>query len=74
MINLSLWQEGFELLPDGLDDVWFKRGHRAYSFYSGSLENCPNDGASVPALPLEALPIDGSSKFTYGVNFAEFTF
>src|SRR5215207_10914001 len=58
----SLGQEGFKLLPDGLDDVWFKRGHGACSFYSGSLEDSPNDGASVPALHVDALPIDGSSK------------
>ena len=61
MSGLSLWQEGLELLPDGFDDVWFKRGHGAYSFCWGSLENSPYDGASVPALHVEALPIDAAS-------------
>jgi hypothetical protein len=59
--GLSLWQEGFELHPDGLDDVWFQCGHGAYSFCSGSLENSPYDGVSVPALHTEALPIDAAS-------------
>ncbi len=42
MSGLSLGQEDLKLLPDGLDDVWFKRGHRAYSFYLGSLEAVMN--------------------------------
>jgi hypothetical protein len=62
MVGLVLGQEGTELLPDGLDEVRFECGHGAYSFRSGSLENSPNDGASVPALHLDPLPIDGSSK------------
>src|SRR5215218_8407159 len=36
--------------------------HGAYSFYSGSLEDCPDDGVSVPALHTETLPIEGSFK------------
>jgi hypothetical protein len=36
--------------------------HGAYSFYSGSLEDCPDDGVSVPASHTETLPIDGSFK------------
>src|SRR5215207_1828544 len=63
MIGLSLGQESLELHPDGLDDVWLNGGHEAYSFSrSGSVRNSPDDGASVPALHVEALPIDGSSK------------
>src|SRR3954447_19696142 len=63
MVRLSLGQEGTELLEDGLDDVWLDGGHGTHSFSrSGSLENSPNDGASVPALHIDALPIDGSSK------------
>ena len=62
MTGLTLGQERFELSPDGLDDVWWERGHGAYSFRSGSVRNFPNDGVSVPALHSEALPIDGSSK------------
>ena len=46
-----------------IDDVMKGGGHGAYSFCSGSLENSPNDGASVPALHVEGvLPIDASSK------------
>jgi hypothetical protein len=29
----------------------------------GCLRNSPNDGASVPALHVQAIPIDGRSKF-----------
>src|SRR5215203_4793208 len=57
-----LGKEGRKLLEDGLDEVRFECGHGAYSFRSGSVENSPNDGASVPALHHDALPIDGSSK------------
>src|SRR5215213_465424 len=34
---------------------------RAPSFYSGSLKNSPDDGASVPALHQDALPIGARS-------------
>jgi hypothetical protein len=61
MVGAALGKEGFELLPDGLDEVRWKCGHGACSFRSGSLENSPHDGASVPALHHDALPIDGSS-------------
>ncbi len=61
MVRPSLGQEGFELFPDRLDDVSLKRGHGARSFYSGSLENSPDDGASMPALHLDAFPIDAAS-------------
>src|SRR5215216_6116076 len=62
MVGAALGKEGFELLPDGLDEVRWECGHGACSFRSGSLENSPHDGASVPALHHDALPIDGSSK------------
>src|SRR5829696_4378317 len=62
MVGAALGKEGFELLPDGLDEVRWECGHGACSFRSGSVENSPNDGASVPALHHDALPIDGSSK------------
>src|SRR5215216_4298769 len=62
MVGAALGKEGFELLPDGLDEVRFECGHGACSFRSGSLENSPHDGASVPALHHDALPIDGSSN------------
>jgi hypothetical protein len=32
MIGLMFGQQDGELLPDGLDDVWWQRGHEAYSF------------------------------------------
>lgn len=53
-------QEGFELLPDGLDDVWLDGGNGACSFRSGSLEDSPDDGVYVPALHVDALPVDAS--------------
>src|SRR5829696_9837246 len=43
-------------------EIRWECGHAAYSFYSGSLEDCLNDGVSVPDLHTETLPIDGSSK------------
>jgi hypothetical protein len=62
MVGTALRKEGFELLPDGLDKVRFECGHGACSFRSGSVRNSPNDGTSVPALHLDALPIYESSK------------
>jgi hypothetical protein len=32
MIGVVLGQQGRKLLPDGLDDVWWERGHGVYSF------------------------------------------
>src|SRR5215210_976237 len=61
MVRLSLGQEGTKLLEDGLDEVRWECGHGARSFCSGSLEDSPNDGASVSALHVDSLPIDGSS-------------
>jgi hypothetical protein len=61
VVDLVFWEEGFELLPDGLDDVWWESGHRMYSFRSGSVRNSPDDGASVPASHADVPPIDGSS-------------
>ncbi len=61
MVSFVLGQQGFKLLEDGLDDVRWERGHGVYSFRSGSVENSPDDGASVPALHVDVLPIDGSS-------------
>src|SRR5215208_1020783 len=72
MVGAALGKEGFELLPDGLDEVRFECGHGACSFRSGSLENSPHDGASVPALHHDALPIDGSSKSNALRNCSEF--
>jgi hypothetical protein len=46
MIGAALGQQGFELLPDGFDDVWWECGHGANSFRSGSVENSPHDGTS----------------------------
>src|SRR5215216_4097629 len=69
MVGAALGKEGFELLPDGLDEVRWECGHGACSFRLGSLENSPHDGASVPALHHDALPIDGSSK-SDSANFA----
>ena len=47
MVGAALGKEGFELLPDGLDEVRFECGNGACSLRSGSVENSPNDGASV---------------------------
>jgi hypothetical protein len=55
-------KEGFELLPDRLDDVWWESGHGRYSFRSRSVKNSPDDGTSVPASHVDDSPIDGSSK------------
>jgi hypothetical protein len=62
MVRLSLAQEGTKLLEDGSLEIRWECGHAGYSFYSGSLEDCLNDGVSVPTLHAETLPIDGSSK------------
>jgi hypothetical protein len=71
MVRLSLGQEGTKLLEDGLDEVRWECGHAAYSFYPESLEDCLNDGVSVPALHTQTLPIDGSSKrrASFGVSY-----
>jgi hypothetical protein len=61
-VRLSLAQEGTKLLEDRLDEIRWECRHGAYSFYSGSLEDCPDDGVSVPALHTETLPIDASFK------------
>src|SRR5215204_1091784 len=71
MVGAALGKEGFELLPDGLDEVRWECGHGACSFRSGSLENSPHDGASVPALHYDALPIDGSSKILLATDGSE---
>jgi hypothetical protein len=57
MVCPSLGQEGFELLEDGLDDVWLDGGHETCSFDSGTLENSPDDGPSVPTLHVGTLPL-----------------
>jgi hypothetical protein len=61
VVGVVLGKENLKLLPDGLDEVRFECGRGAYSFRSGSVKNSPDDGASVPALHTEALPIDGNS-------------
>jgi hypothetical protein len=53
-------QQGRQLLPDGLDEVWWESGHGDPTS-SGSVENFPDDGASVPVSHSDALPIGGSS-------------
>lgn len=60
MVRLLFRQQGHELFPDGLGDVWWERGHE-YPPSSGSLENSPDDGASVPVSHFSALPIGASS-------------
>jgi hypothetical protein len=71
MVRFSLRQEGTKLLEDGLDEIRWECGHAAYSLYSGSLEDSPDDGVSVPALHAEILPIDGSfkSRASFGVSY-----
>src|SRR5215213_10204739 len=49
MVDLPFGQEGGKLLADGLDEVWWERGHgRTPS--SGSLENSPHDRAACARL------------------------
>src|SRR5215208_6989961 len=55
VVRLPGGQKGTELLPDGLDDVWWQGGHGVCSFCSGSLEDSPHDRASVSAFHLGAL-------------------
>lgn len=63
MVRLSLAQEGTKTARRWAPlEMRWECGHAAYSFYSGSLEDCLNDGVSVPALHAETLLIDGSSK------------
>ena len=71
MVRLSLGQEDTKLLEDWLDEIRRECRHGAYSFYSGSLEDCLNDGVSVPDSHTETLPIDGSSKrrASFGVSY-----
>jgi len=40
MVGAVLGKEGFELLEDGLDDVWWECGHGANSFV-GKLRELP---------------------------------
>jgi hypothetical protein len=63
VVRLPLRQQGRELLPDGLDDVWWQGGHGNPP--SGSLENSPDDGASVPVSHPNAPPIGASSYFIF---------
>ncbi len=56
VVSVVVGKEGLELLPDRLDNIWWESGHRACSFCSGSVENSPDDGATVPALHAKALP------------------
>src|SRR5215210_3731485 len=60
MVDLPLRQQGGKLLPDGLDEVRWERGH-GHPPSSGSVENSPDDGASRARLPADALPIRASS-------------
>jgi hypothetical protein len=61
-VSLSLGQEGTKLLEDGFDEIRWECRHGAYYFYSGSLDDCPDDGVSAPDLHTETLLFDGSSK------------
>jgi hypothetical protein len=45
MVGAVLGQQGFELLADGLDEVWWQRGHGSTPS-SGSVENTPDDGTT----------------------------
>jgi hypothetical protein len=45
MIHSPFGQQGSELLPDRLDDVWWERGHKQTPS-QGSFENSPNDRVS----------------------------
>ena len=63
MIRLSLWQEGSKLFPNGFDDVWLDSGHGLAPSQWGSLENSPDDRASVSVLHSDVLPIGASCKF-----------
>jgi hypothetical protein len=62
MVRLSLGQEGTKLLEDWLDEIRWECRHGAYSFYSGSLDDSPDDVVSVPASHTETLFIEGSFK------------
>ena len=62
MVRLSLVQEDTKLLEDWLDEIRRECRHGAYSFYSGSLEGCTDDGVSAPDLHTETLFIEGSFK------------
>ena len=62
MVSLSLGQEGTKLLEDWLDEIRWGCRHGAYSFYSESLEDCPDDGVSAPDLHTETLLFDESFK------------
>src|SRR5215211_3841798 len=46
-------QQGEELLPEGLDDVWWDGGHGTCSFTSGSFRHSPDDRASCARLASE---------------------
>jgi hypothetical protein len=50
--RLSLWS---------LDARFRRRSLGMHSFYSGSVRNSPNDGPPMPALHVQAIPIDASS-------------
>src|SRR5215213_6798654 len=66
MVDLPFGQEGGKLLPDGLDEVWWERGHgRTPS--SGSLENSPHDRAACARLSsrlIVSLSAQGLSNFS----------
>src|SRR5829696_602445 len=66
MVRLSLVQEDTRLLGDWLDEIRRECRHGAYSFsysfYSESLEDCPDDGVSAPDLHTETLLFDESFK------------
>src|SRR3712207_2654566 len=56
VVRLPGGQQGTELLPEGLDDVWWQGGHGVCSFCSGSLEDSPDDGVSASAFRVGVLP------------------
>jgi hypothetical protein len=52
-------------------EIRWECGHGAYSYYSESLEDSPDDGVSMPTSPTKTSLIDGSSKRRafFGVSY-----
>src|SRR5215210_9201744 len=56
MIRFSLGQQGTELLPDGIDNVWLDRGHGHTPSPREASRTPRMIGYTVSALQIEALP------------------
>src|SRR5215213_10759969 len=54
MIHLPFGQQGGKLLPDGLDEVWWERGH-GFSPSSGSLVTPQMIERPAPAFQVDVL-------------------